>query len=161
MRPAERSVFIDAPPDRVYEAYLDLSRWLEWNPHLRNVKPHTDGPLALGSRVSTAVKGSPIGTAWKVTEISAGRSVTLSSSFPPGVRVVLEHVAERDFGGTRATLRLSIKGPLAIPAWAGWVPVFVTGLPGPMDVMNQNEPGLFYGQKMVRSLKLLKGMIER
>ncbi len=160
MRPVERSVFIDAPPDRVYEAYLDLSRWLDWNPHLRNVKPRTDGPLALGSRVSTAVKGSPIGTAWKVTEINAGRSITLSSSFPPGVRVVFEHLAERDWGGTRATLRLGINGPLALPAWAGWVPVFVTGLPGPLDIMNQNEPGLIYGQKMASSLKLLKGMIE-
>jgi hypothetical protein len=106
------------------------------------------------------VKTSPLSTAWTVTVFEAGRSFTWKSSFPPGVGVVLDHLAEREWGGTRATLRLAITGPLAPLAWAGYVPLFVTGLPGPTDIMNQNEPGLFYGHNLQRALKHLKHLIE-
>ena len=160
MHPVERSLFINAPPATVFRAYTDLSRWLEWNPHLRKVKFNGQGTLALGSKVSTGVKASPVSTTWKVTDLEADRSLTWKSSFPPGVGVVFDHLAEKEWGGTRATLRLTITGPLALVAWAGWVPLFVTGLPGPMDIMNQNEPGLFYGHNLQRSLYQLKSLIE-
>ncbi len=39
MPSVERSLNINASPERVYEAFVDHSRWLEWNPHLREVKP--------------------------------------------------------------------------------------------------------------------------
>ena len=50
MPSVEHSLTIDAPPATVYESFVDLSRWLEWNPHMREVRPLTQGPLAPGFR---------------------------------------------------------------------------------------------------------------
>ncbi len=139
MPSVQRSLTIDAPPAKVYEAFVDLSRWLEWNPHFREVKPLTEGPLASGSKARIALRLSPLATVWEVTELNPGRSFAWASSSLPGVRLVFDHIAEIADGGTRATLRIDIEGPLA----------FLAGV-----------TGAFYGRNLGHSLAALKRMLE-
>lgn len=139
MPSVQRSLTIDAPPAQVYEAFVDLSRWLEWNPHLREVRPLTKGPLTPGSKARLALKLNPLPSVWEVTEMNPGRSFAWASSLLPGVRLVFDHVAESTDGGTRATLRTDIKGPLA----------FLAGL-----------AGTIYGRNLNHSLAALKDILE-
>ena len=139
MPSVQRSLTIDAPPAQVYEAFVDLSRWLEWNPHLREVRPLTEGPLAPGSRARVALKLNPLPSVWEVTEMNPGRSFAWASSLLPGIRLVFDHVAESADGGTRATLRIDIEGPLA----------FLAGLASTV-----------YGRNLDHSLAALKGILE-
>lgn len=135
----QRSLTIDAPPDRVYEAFTDFDRWLEWNPHLRKVKPLCEGPLEAGCTARIALKLSPLTSIWEVTEVNPGRSFAWASSSLPGVRLVFDHIAEAFDGGSVATLRIDIEGPLA----------FLTPL-----------TGAFYTRNLDRSLAALKRMLE-
>ncbi len=134
----ERSLNINAPPERVYEAFVDLSRWLDWNPQLREVTPLSEGPLAVGSKARIAGQMMIGARVWEVTELNPGRSFAWQSS-SPGVRLVFDHIAEGADGGTRATLRIDIEGPLA----------FMAGLAGSL-----------YGRNLDHSLNALKGMLE-
>jgi uncharacterized protein YndB with AHSA1/START domain len=141
MPSVERSLTIDAPPARVYEAFVNHSRWLEWNPHMREMRPLSEGPLAPGSKARLAAKLNPFASTWEVTEVNPGRSFAwASSSFFPGLRLVFDHIAESADGGARATIRIDIQGPLA----------FLAGLAGAV-----------YGRNFLgRSLGALKGMLE-
>lgn len=138
MPSVERSLTINTPPEKVYQAFVDLSRWLEWNPHLRTVSPVTEGQLAVGSRARVALKVNPFPGVWEVKELNPGRSFAWTSSLP-GVRLSFDHIAESEEGGTRATLRIDIEGPLA----------FLAGLAGAV-----------YGRNLDRSLSALKEMLE-
>jgi len=114
MRSVERSCTINVPPARVYEAFVDHSRWLEWNPHMREMTPVSEGPLAPGFRARLAARLNPFASTWEVIEVIPGRSFAwASSSFFPGLRLVFDHIAEGADGGTRATIRIDIAGPLA------------------------------------------------
>jgi len=118
MPSVERSLTIAVPPARVYDAFVDHSRWLEWNPHMREMRPLSEGPLAPGFRARLAAKLNPFASTWEVTEVNPGRSFAwASSSFFPGLRLVFDHIAEGADGGTRATIRIDVEGPLAFPAW--------------------------------------------
>lgn len=141
MPSVQRSLTIDAPPARVYEAFVDHSRWLEWNPHMREMRPLSEGPLAPGFRARLAAKLNPFTSTWEVTEVNPGRSFAwASSSFFPGLRLVFDHIAEGADGGTRAIIRIDIEGPLA----------FLAGLAG--SVYGRNFLG--------RSLGALKELLE-
>lgn len=139
MPSVQRSLTIDAPPAKVYDAFVDLGRWLEWNPHLREVSPLSEGPLAQGSKARVALKLSPLASVWEITEVNPGRSFAWASSSLPGLRLIFDHIAESADGGTRATLRIDIEGPLA----------FVAGLTGAL-----------YARNLDRSLAALKRMLE-
>ena len=118
MPSVERSLTIAVPPARVYDALVNHSRWLEWNPHMREMRPLSEGPLAPGFRARLAAKLNPFASTWEVTEVNPGRSFAwASSSFFPGLRLVFDHIAEGADGGTRATIRIDVEGPLALPAW--------------------------------------------
>ena len=139
MPSVQRSLTIDAPPAQVYEAFVDLSRWLKWNPHLREVRPLTEGPLTPGSKARLALKLNPLPSVWEVTEMNPGRSFAWASSLLPGIRLVFDHVAESADGGTRATFRIDIEGPLA----------FLAGL-----------ASTIYGRNLDHSLAALKDILE-
>ena len=141
MPSVERSLTINAPSVRVYEAFVDHNRWLDWNPHMREMRPLSEGLVAPGFRARLAAKLNPFASIWEVTEVIPGRSFAwASSSFFPGLRLVFDHIAEGAGGGTRATIRIDIKGPLAFPAWLA---------------------GGFFGRNFLsRSLNALKAMLE-
>jgi uncharacterized protein YndB with AHSA1/START domain len=135
----QRSLTIDAPPARVYEAFADFDRWLEWNPHLRKITPLCEGPLAVGCTARIALKLSLFASVWEVTEVNPGRSFAWASSSLPGVRLVFDHIAEAFDGGSVATLRVDVDGPLA----------FLTPLTAAL-----------YTRNLDRSLAALKRMLE-
>ncbi len=135
----QRSLTIDVPASKVYDAFVDLSRWLEWNPHFRAVKPLSEGPMAVGSKARVALKLSPLASVWEVTELNPGRSFTWTSSSLPGLRLAFDHIAESADGGARATLRIDIEGPLS----------FLAGV-----------TGAFYGRNLDHSLAALKRILE-
>ncbi len=116
MPSVERSLTINAPPAQVYEAFVDHSRWLEWNPNMREMRPLSEGPLAPGFRARAAHKLNPFASVWEVTEVNPGRSFAWRSSFLPGLRLAFDHIADGAEGGTRATIRIDIEGPLAFVA---------------------------------------------
>ena len=134
----QRSVTIAAPPERVYDAFVDLSGWLAWNPHFREVKPLSEGPLAQGSKARVALKLSPFASVWEVTDITPGRSFAWASSSLPGLRLIFDHIAEDADGGTRATLRIDIEGPFS----------FLAGI-----------TGRFYSRNLDHSLAALKRLL--
>ena len=68
------------------------------------------------------------------------RSFAWKSSFFPGLRLVFDHIAEGADGGTRATIRIDIAGPLA----------FVARLAG----------GVIARNLLDSSLTALKGLLE-
>ena len=141
MPSVQRSLTINAPPERVYEAFVDHSRWLVWNPDMREMRLLNEGPLAPGSKARVAHKLNPFASTWEVTEVNPGRSFAWKSSFFPGLRLVFDHIAEGADGGTRATIRIDVEGPLA----------FLTG-----------PAGAVYGRNFLgRSLGALKAMLER
>ncbi len=140
MPSVQRSLTIDAPPAQVYEAFVDHSRWLEWNPDMREMRPLSEGPLGPGFRARAAHKFNPFASTWEVTEVNPGRSFAWKSSFFPGLRLVFDHIAEGADGGTRATIRIDIVGPLA----------FVARLAG----------GVLARNLLDSSLTALKGLLE-
>lgn len=115
MPAVERSAIIKAPPEQVWAAYLDLAGWLAWNPHMRQLRLLTEGPLAVGSRARLVLK-TGLRSTWQVTELNPGRSFAWAASLVPGLRLVFDHVVEPAEGGSRAILRIDASGPVAVVA---------------------------------------------
>src|SRR3990172_4948983 len=140
----EESVhFMNVPPARLYETYVDVNRWPEWNPDVAQARLLSDGPLAVGSRARVSLKRSlfirvgriseidflflpmrlvaftgVLNRVWRVTEINPGQSVTWRWSFLPGIHMVAHYIAESAYGGSHATIRIRVRGPLSFPVRA-------------------------------------------
>lgn len=108
-----RSAFIGVPPARVYQAYTDFASWPRWVPHFRELTPLDGGPLAPGFRARIRETNGRVAAVWEVTEVSPGRSFAWRTTFLPGLRLTVDHIAEPESAGTRATLALHVGGPLA------------------------------------------------
>ena len=140
MPAVERSAIIKTPPERVWAAYLDLTGWLAWNPHMRELRLLTEGPLAVGSRARLVLK-TGLRSTWEVTELNLGHSFAWTASLAPGLRLVFDHVVEPLDGGSRAVLGIEASGPVAVVA--GPVLRFV------------------YARNLDHSLAALKRLLER
>jgi uncharacterized protein YndB with AHSA1/START domain len=114
MRTVARSLVIEAPPERVFAAYLDFASWLEWVPHFHEVTPLDGGPLRPGFRARIRTRFAPGPTLWEVTELRDGRSFAWAYEALPGLRLAVDHIAEADGAGARATLALDVSGPLGL-----------------------------------------------
>ncbi len=111
----QRDITIDVPPEKVWEALVDLPSWLGWNPHMREIASLTEGPLAVGSRARIVLR-TGLSSRWEVTELSAGRSFTWASRVL-GVPTTFGHEVEGADGGSRAVLWIDVSGPLAVLAF--------------------------------------------
>ena len=114
MASVARSVLIAVPPSRVYQAYTDFASWPRWVPHFRELAPLDGGALAPGFRARIRETNGRVAAVWEVTEVSPGRSFAWRTAFLPGLRLTVDHVAEAEGPGTRATLRLHADGPLGL-----------------------------------------------
>lgn len=117
-------VGICACPDYVWAVLVDVARWPEWAPTLREVVPYDGGPLVVGGRVRVSARNLPV-REWQVAEIrphggftwhevgvgSTARLGVAITPDPPGTRVGFTHecsgwvgtVVGRVTGATRAT----------------------------------------------------------
>ena len=109
-----RTVHIDAAPEKVWDAVMDVQDWPTWASHMKSLERQGGGPLALGSRVKVTRRGLP-GSVWEVTEFEAGHSYTWTTQLAPGLRLTGGHVVEADGVGTKATFSLEASGPLSLP----------------------------------------------
>lgn len=105
----QRTVRIDAPPERVWQVISDVARWPEWTPSVRSVRRDDAGPLRVGSSADVETRGTPRST-WVVTQLEEGRSFWWESRATP--RVAGGHVIEPDGDGARATLTIAPLGLL-------------------------------------------------
>jgi hypothetical protein len=136
----KRSMTIDAPPERVYNAYTDFDSWLRWVPHFRHVALLDPLPLAPGHRARIRERFTVIPGVWRVTSLDHGRYFAWTNSPFPGVSMTVDHIADAEGAGTRATLAFTIAGPLGV-------------LVSPLAL-------LLCRRSFDRSLRLLKDMLE-
>lgn len=108
MRKFSTSVDIAAPPDRVWDVIIDISRWHEWTPSITSITRLDEGPLAIGSTVVIRQPGLPPAR-WKVSAIEPNRSFTWVSR-GPGFQSIARHSVEQTASGSRATLSIELKG---------------------------------------------------
>src|SRR3990170_2151297 len=139
MPTVERSVTIRVPPDKVWDAYVGMEGWLEWNRHMREAKFLGEGPLAVGKRARITLK-TGMSSEWEVTELTPGKSFTWVSRVVPGLRLAFAHEVSPADGGARAVLRIDSSGPVASLA----APVL----------------GLVYSRNLVHALERLKALLE-
>ena len=114
MPAVERSIVINVPTERIWEAFVNLGSWPVWNPHMREVRLLTEVPLAMGSRARIVLKIG-LSSTWEVTEFSPGRSFTWDASLL-GSRLSFAHVVEPVNGGSRVVLRIEAAGLTALVA---------------------------------------------
>jgi uncharacterized membrane protein len=115
MPAVERSIVINVPPERVWEAFVNLGGWPVWNHHMREVQLVTDVPLAMGSRARIVLK-TRLSSTWEVTEFSPGRSFTWDASLF-GSHLSFAHVVEPVSGGSRVVFRIDAAGLTALAAF--------------------------------------------
>ncbi len=114
MPAVERSIVINAPTERVWEAFVNLGGWPVWNHHMREVRLLTQVPLAMGSRARIVLK-TRLSSTWEVTEFSPGRSFTWDATLF-GSRLSFAHVVEPVKDGSRVVLRIEASGLTALVA---------------------------------------------
>jgi len=103
---------INAPPERVWDAAVDVETWPRWASYMKSLKRQDSGSFGVGSRVRVTPRGLA-GSVWEVTEFTPGRSYTWSTQLAPGFRLTGGHLVEPDGGGTSATFSLEASGALA------------------------------------------------
>jgi uncharacterized protein YndB with AHSA1/START domain len=118
----ERTVSINAPPERVWIVMADVERWAESTESSRSVERLDSGPLGLGSEARLRVRGGPA-SVWRVTALTEGQSFTWESDVG-GVHGRASHVIDPEGDGSRVTLTVTISGwpaTLLSPflAWGG------------------------------------------
>jgi uncharacterized membrane protein len=138
MPAVERSIVINVPAERIWEAFVNLGDWPVWNHHMREIQLLTDVPLSMDSRARIVLKTRLCST-WQVTEFSPGRSFTWDASLF-GSRLSFAHVVEAVNDGSRVVLRIEAAGLTALVA----APIL----------------RLFYARNLDRSLQRLNDSLE-
>jgi uncharacterized membrane protein len=111
----QRTVTIEAPPERVWALVVDVEHWPDRIPTVDVVERLDAGPLAVGSRTRLQQPRLPTAV-WTVTELVEGSSYTWESS-SSGVTVRASHVVEPNADGSRLTLAVTVSGLLSGIGW--------------------------------------------
>lgn len=114
MPAVERSIVINVPTERIWEAFVNLGDWPAWNHHMREIRLLTEVPLAMDSRARIVLK-TRLSSTWEVTEFSPGRSFTWDANLF-GSHLAFAHVVEPANGGSRVILRIEAAGLTALAA---------------------------------------------
>ena len=103
------TVYIDAPPERVWAVMTDVERWPEWTGSVTGVRRLDDRPFEPGFRAKLKQPRVPA-MEWRVTEVEPGQAFTWETS-APGSRSVAGHLVTPDGqGGSTVTLRVQHTG---------------------------------------------------
>jgi len=106
------TLHIDAPPAKIWQAFIDVERWPEFAPQFQSIVRNDEGPFALGKSARVTPKGF-FSSVWTVTEFTDGRSFTWETNQMPGLHLAGGHEIEPDASGANVTLWLHSSGPLA------------------------------------------------
>lgn len=107
------TVVIDADPDTVYAALLDVPRWCELTASITEATWLDDGPTQVGRRARVRQPRLP-SAIWQVTDLRPDEAFGWQTR-SPGVRMFAGHHIEAGPGDGTVTLRLTldVSGPLA------------------------------------------------
>jgi hypothetical protein len=112
MRSFEAVTRIDAAPDQVWPALVDVGGWRDWDSGVDRV----EGRVALGERLTiyaTMIRDRPFSVT--VTEIRPHEAMRWRGGMSLGLAVIERtyHLDAQDDGGTVLTVREDHAGPLA------------------------------------------------
>ncbi|MGE0756477.1 MAG: SRPBCC family protein [Pirellulaceae bacterium] len=110
----EDTIDIEVPPDRVWQASIDLENWPQWNPNVRRIQRLDSGPLRVGSAARIVQPG--IHAEWVVTELTPGHRFQWETRFR-GMHLMATHEVSAASHGTRNLLRLAVTGWLGRLYW--------------------------------------------
>ena len=108
----ERTVSINASPERVWSVMMDVERWPEWTESMKSVERLDSGEFGVGSKAKLKIRRSPNANVWTVTELTPNRSFTWETN-SGGVKGVATHVIEPDGNGSKVTLIVGLSGIVA------------------------------------------------
>jgi carbon monoxide dehydrogenase subunit G len=114
----ERTVNINAPPERVWAVMKDVERWPEWTESIKSVERLDSGEFSLGSKAKLKIRRSPNANVWTVTEVTPNRSFTWETN-SGGVKGVATHVIGPEGSGSKVTLTVDLSGIVA--TLFGWM----------------------------------------
>ena len=112
MRSFEAATRIDAAPDQVWTALVDVGSWRDWDSGVDRV----EGKVALGERLTiyaTMIRSRPFPVT--VTELRPREAMRWRGGLPAGLAVIERtySLAGQDDGSTVLTVREDHTGPLA------------------------------------------------
>ena len=107
------AVRIDAQPQAIWGALVDVERWPEFAPQFKNIVRSDEGPLALGKTARVTPHGF-FGSVWMVTRFEQGRSFLWEADVIPGVHLAADHIVAPDGDGAEVTMALESSGPLSL-----------------------------------------------
>ncbi len=108
----ERTIQINAPPERVWAVMKDVERWPEWTESMKSVERLDTGEFGLGTKAKLKIRRSPNANVWTVTEFTPNRSFTWETN-SGGVKGVATHVIVPDGNGSKVTLTVDLSGIVA------------------------------------------------
>jgi carbon monoxide dehydrogenase subunit G len=108
----ERTVNINAPPERVWAVMVDVERWPEWTESMKSVERLDSGEFGVGSKAKLRIRRSPNANVWTVTELAPNRSFTWETN-SGGVKGMAAHVIDPDGNGSKVTLTVDLSGIVA------------------------------------------------
>jgi carbon monoxide dehydrogenase subunit G len=101
----ERTIEINAPPERVWGVMIDVERWPEWT-------RLDTGDFSVGSKAKLKIRRSPNANVWTVTELTPNRSFSWETN-SGGVKGVATHIIEPAANGSKVTLTVDLSGIVA------------------------------------------------
>ena len=108
----ERTININAPPERVWAVMMDVERWPEWTETMKSVERLDGGEFGVGSKARLKIRRSPNANVWTVTELTPNHSFTWETN-SGGVKGVATHVIEPDANASKVRLTVDLSGIVA------------------------------------------------
>jgi carbon monoxide dehydrogenase subunit G len=108
------SVEINAPVEKVWTLVDKLEEWHQWMPSIKKIERVSEGPLAVGSRLSVTAKVSrlTVNLLMTITEFVPERSVTMQGK-ALGTTLTRFYSLEPINGKTKVTIGGEVSGLLA------------------------------------------------